>query len=78
MCNEPIQVYLHVSLSTSKSVIKSKYLDRVSEEEICENISSQGVVSIRQIKICRDELVPTNTLNLTFNMPSLPQSVKAG
>ena len=45
--------------------------------EICDNLSSQGV-SVRRIEVRRNnELVPTNTLILTFNMPSLPRSVKA-
>ena len=58
--------------------IKSIDLEGVSEE-ICENISSLGVVSVRWIKVRRNnELVPTNTLILTVNMPSLPQSAKAG
>ena len=42
-------------------------LERVSEEEICENLSSQGVTSVKR----------TTTLILTFNTPTLPDSVKA-
>ena len=56
-------------------MVRSKDLEGVSEEEICENLSS----SVKRIKVRRDnELVPTNTLILTFNTPTLPDSVKAG
>ena len=65
-----------MSLNTPKGVIKSRDLEGVSEE-ICENISSQDVVSVRRKAGYRNnEIVSTNNLILTFNMPSLPQSVK--
>ena len=54
LCNVPIQVSPHVSLNTSKGVTKSRHLEGVSEEEMCENLSSQGVVSVRRIKVRRN------------------------
>ena len=39
LCNVPIHVSQHFSLNTSKGVIKSRHLEGVSEEEICENLS---------------------------------------
>ena len=72
--NIPINVTPHTTLNFSKGVVRSKDLEGVSEEEICENLSSQGVSSVKRI----NELVPTNTLILTFNTPTLPDSVKAG
>ena len=44
-----------------------------------ENVSSQGVTVVRRIKVRRNnELLPTNTFILTFNVPILPPSIKAG
>ena len=78
LCNVPIHVSLHVCLNTSKGVRKLRYLEGVSEE-ICENLSSQGVVSVRRVNLRKNnELVPTNSFILTFKTPSLPHSVKAG
>ena len=46
---------------------------------MCENLSSQGITSVRRIKVRRNnELLPTNTLILTFDVPILPPSIKAG
>ena len=79
LCNVPIKVTLHSSLNSCKGVIRSRDLEGVGEEEICENLTSQGVVGVKRINIRRNnELVPTNTLILTFNSPTLPNSVKAG
>ena len=74
-----IKVTPHSSLNSCKGVIRSRDLEGVSEEEICENLTSQGVVGVKRINLRRNnELVPTNTLILTFNSPTLPNSVKAG
>ena len=79
LCNVPIKVTPHSSLNSCKGVIRSRDLEGVGEEEICENLTSQGVVGVKRINIRRNnELVPTNTLILTFNSPTLPNSVKAG
>ena len=78
-CNVPIKVTSHASLNSSKGVIRCRELEGVSEEEMCENLSSQGVTSVRRIKIRRNnELLPTNTFILTFDVPILPPSIKAG
>ena len=46
---------------------------------MCENLSSQGITSVRRIKVRRNnELLPTNTFILTFDVPILPPSIKAG
>ena len=75
----PIIVNPHTYLNSSKGVIRSRDLESVSEEEICENLSSQGVTSVKRIKVRRNnELVRTNTFILTFDVPTLPNSVKAG
>ena len=79
LCNISINVTPHTTLNSSKGVVRSRDLEGVSEEEICENLSSQGVSSVKRINVRRNnELVPTNTLILTFSTPTLPDSVKAG
>ena len=71
MCNVPIEVSAHTSLNPSKGVIRSKYLEGVREDEMLENLSSQGVSAVKRIHIRRNyELVPTNTFILTFSKPS--------
>ncbi|XP_041347341.1 uncharacterized protein LOC121367293 [Gigantopelta aegis] len=78
-CNVPIKVTAHSSLNSSKGVIRCRDLEGVSEEEICQNLRTQGVTAVRRIKVRRNnDLLPTNTCILTFNVPTLPQSVKAG
>ena len=78
-CNVPIKVTGHSSLNSSKGVIRCRDLEGVSEEEICQNVSSQDVTSVSRIKVRRNnELLLTNTFVLTFNVPTLPTSIKAG
>ena len=74
MCNIPIKVSAHTSLNSSKGVIRSRDLEGVSEDEMLDNLSSQGVSAVKRI----NELVPTNTFILTFSKPLLPDSIKAG
>ena len=60
-------------------MIRCRDLEGVSEEEMCESLSSQGVSIVKRISMRRNnELIPTNTLILTFSKPILPESVKAG
>ena len=70
MCNIPIKVNAHTSLNSSKGVIRSRDLEGVSEDEMLENLSSQGVSAVKRIHIRRNnELVQTNTFILTFCKP---------
>ena len=79
LCNISINVTPHTTLNSLKGVVRSKDLEGVSEEEICENLSSEGVFSVKRIKVRRNnQLVTTYTLILTFNTPTLPDSVNAG
>ena len=78
-CNVPIKVTAHSSINSSKGVIRCRDLEGVSEEVICQNVSSQDLTSVRRIKVRRNnELLPTNTFVLTFNVPTLPISIRAG
>ena len=77
--NIPIKVSAHTSLNSSKGVIRSRDLEGVSEDEMLDNLSSQGLSAVKSIHIRRNsELVPTNTFILTFCKPLLPDSIKAG
>ncbi|XP_041376818.1 uncharacterized protein LOC121389287 [Gigantopelta aegis] len=79
LCNIPIKVSPHASLNSSKGVVRSTDLEGVCEDEICENLSSQCVTSVKRIKVRQNnELASTNTLILTFNTPTLSDSIKAG
>ena len=45
LCNISINVTPHTNLNSSKGLVLSKDLEGVSEEEICENLTSQGGIS---------------------------------
>ena len=74
-CNIPVKVTPHSSLNFSKGVIRWRDLEGIGEE----NLSSQNVTAVKRIKICgNNDLLPTNTFIITFNIPTLPGAVKAG
>ena len=75
----PISTKPHSSLNSSKGVIKCPDLKTMSEIEIRDELRSQGVMEVRRVTIRKEGLrVPTNTYFLTFNTPTLPQSLKIG
>ena len=68
-----------LKLVHTRPLIRSRDLEGVSEDEMLDNISSQGVSAVKRIHIRRNnKLVPTNTFILTFSKPLLPDSIKAG
>ncbi|GFX48776.1 uncharacterized protein TNCV_3479601 [Trichonephila clavipes] len=75
----PLTVNLHRSLNSCRVVISETNLLCVSEAEILEGLSDQGVTQVRRIKIKKDSsLSPTKHLILTSNSPKLPSTIKAG
>ena len=77
--NIPVKVTPHSFLNFSKGVIRCRDLEGISEEEICENVSSQNVTAVRQITIGRNnDLLPTNTFIITFNITTLPGALTTG
>ena len=79
LVDRPIKVSPHKGLNNSKGVIRCPDLKGVSEVEIRDELKSQGVVEVRRAMFRKDkELVPTNTIFLTFCTPTLPQSIKVG
>ncbi|GBN94408.1 hypothetical protein AVEN_77689-1 [Araneus ventricosus] len=75
----PISVQPHSTLNISKGVITCGRLLNLTNEEITQELTGQGVKDVRRINIRRDgELVPTKHFILTFNTPRLPEYIKAG
>ncbi|GBO20924.1 hypothetical protein AVEN_266895-1, partial [Araneus ventricosus] len=75
----PVSVMPHLTLNTSKGVITCGRLLNLSNEEITQELSGQGVKDVRRINIRRNgELIPTKHFILTFNTPRLPEYIKAG
>ena len=71
LCNISINVTPHTTLNSLKGVVRSKHLEVVSEENICENNSSRGVISVKRINVRRNN-------EQTFSTHTLPDYVKAG
>ncbi|KAK6189066.1 hypothetical protein SNE40_005111 [Patella caerulea] len=79
LANIPIKVAPHNSLNSSRGVIRSQDLEGSSEEEMLENLASQGVTYVKRISIRRNgNIIQTNTYILTFDKPDLPKMIKAG
>ncbi|GBM81216.1 hypothetical protein AVEN_236428-1 [Araneus ventricosus] len=79
LSNIPISVKPHETLNTCKGVITCGRLLNLSNEEIEQELSGQGIKDVRRINIRRDgELIPTKHFILTFNTPRLPEYIKAG
>lgn len=75
----PVNCYPHKSLNTSRGLIRCPDLRGVSDEEITTELKDQNVTAARRIKIKKDEqLIPTNTIILTFGTSILPKSLKIG
>lgn len=74
-----VSVTPHCSLNSIRGVLSEDDLLDVSEEEIMEGLSSQGVIDVSRIKLRREGIEkPTKHVILTFNATTLPDSVKAG
>ena len=73
----PVKVYPHWNLNSSKGVIWAGHLKKDTDEEITEYLSSQGVTSAKRILTKRDgKLTPTDSFILTFNSSKLPDEIK--
>ncbi|GFX07490.1 uncharacterized protein TNCV_5092051 [Trichonephila clavipes] len=77
--DSPVTISLHKSLNTSRGVISESDLLSTPESEILEGFSNQDVIQVRRITIKKDAtVIPTKHLILTFNIPKLPPTIKAG
>ena len=65
-------------MNTSKGVIRCQDLGPWTDDEILENLKSEGVIHKRNIQVRRNGVLKrTNTYVLTFNTPILPKKIKA-
>ena len=71
-----VKVTAHRSLNYSKGVIWCPDLEGIEEEEILDNLRSEGVLRVERCHKKRGGIkVPTHTLFLTFDNPTLPESI---
>ena len=70
---------VHGSLNSSRGIIRCPDLAGVQEEEIVSELSSQGVIEARRIRVYRDNVRrDTNSIILKFNTAILPKVLKIG
>jgi hypothetical protein len=74
-----VQVSEHRTLNTCKGVIRCMELAQMESDELLANLSTHGVVAVRNITQKRDGVVrKTAAVVLTFATPDLPKDIKAG
>ena len=72
-----VKISLHNTLNTSKGVIRCQDLGPCTDDEILDNLKSEGVIHVRNIQVRRNgALKRTTTYVLTFNTPVLPKTIK--
>lgn len=78
----PIVAREHESLNFTKGIIFCNDLINLSNDDLLDEFKLQHVVEIYRIQkrslTQRDTFEPTSGLILTFNLPSLPEFIKAG
>ncbi|XP_064461699.1 uncharacterized protein LOC135371642 [Ornithodoros turicata] len=79
MLGTKIAASYHKTLNTSRGVIAVQELIDVPEEEIFTNLKEQGVTNVRKVKIRKNnEYIITRNVVLTFDKPTIPQTLKVG
>ena len=79
LANVPIVCMPHVTLNSSKGVLRTKELIGMTEVDILAALKPQGVTSVRQMTIKRgNETIVTGTYFVTFGTSNLPPSIKLG
>ena len=74
-----IKSFAHLSLNTSKGVVRSSELSLCTIDELKSHLANQGVTDIKRISIKRnEETINTNTYIITFKKSSLPKELKVG
>ena len=77
--NSPCKVSPHTSMNSKKGVIRCSAYKGIAEEEIVEDLSSEGVTNAKKTYYQRDgQKRETATIILTFDCPELPKEIKAG
>ena len=74
-----IKAFAHLSLNTSKDVVRSSELSLCTLDELKSHLANQGVTDIKRISIKQnEETINTITYILAFNKSSLPKELKVG
>ena len=75
----PVKVSPHRTLNSKKGVIRCPDLKDCSDEEILEELSSQGITHLQRIHVTRNgNKIATGTFIVTFNRPVLPNAISVG
>ena len=75
--NLPVEVSPHKSLNSSKGIIRDRNLKAESDENILEYLTPQGVTAVKRFKVKKGhDLIPTNTILLTFTSVLPPKTLK--
>ncbi|XP_037929202.1 uncharacterized protein LOC119663665 [Teleopsis dalmanni] len=73
----PIKCFLHKQLNTTKGTVYAPYLNKISEEEIVNELSSQGVVECYKFpKMIEGQSHPSGVVLLSFNTFNLPKKIE--
>lgn len=75
----PCVVSSFQQMNSKKGVIRCSALRDIPEEEIAEDLSSEGVIAARKLYFTKDgRKLTSNTVILTFDGSVLPKQIKAG
>ena len=73
----PVKMTPHRALNSLRCVIGCKELRNMDEEDIKNELQSQGVTKVERMKRRKDgQLVPSNSYILTINSPNIPTQIK--
>ena len=74
--DQPVHVFVHKMLNSSRGMIRSRELSDLFELEIRDELKTQGVVEVHHVTVKKEgRVVPTNNLFLTFNRPNMPKEI---
>ena len=77
--DRPVKVSIHKTLDSSRGVIRCRDLADMSEVEIRDELKDHGVVAVNRVTLKKEgNVIPTNTLFLTFGSPELPKEITVG
>ena len=75
----PVKVTPHGALISSRCVIGCKELRNIDEEDIKNELQSQGVTKVERMKRRKDgQLVPSDSYILTIDNPNITPQIKVG
>ena len=74
-----VDVFPHPFMNSSRGVIRDETLSQLTEEELIQNLKSQGVSNVKRFKGNRDgREIFLLTMVLTFKLPKPPSRIFAG